>query len=72
MLKPLLLAISVSLFAVACGGGQEEAKTPADGAGDAKAADAAKPEGDAAKPTEGDAAKPAGDAPKPADAPAPK
>lgn len=68
MLKTLLLAISVSLMAVACGGGaQEEAKTPADApAGDAKPADGA-PAGDAAKPADG-AAAPAGDAAKPADA----
>lgn len=58
MLKPLFLAISLSLVAVACGGGQDAAKS----ADDAKAADAAKPEekkaeGDAAKAPEGDAAK---------------
>jgi hypothetical protein len=71
MLKHLVLALSVSLFAVACGGGQEEAKTP-DAAGDAKPADPAAPAGDAAKPA--DPAAPAGDAAKPADpaAPAPK
>ena len=74
MLKPLFLAISVSLFAMACGGGQEGAQTADDAAKkDAPAGDAAKPaEGDAAKPADG-AAPPAGDAAKPADgAAAPK
>ena len=53
MLKHLILAVSVSLLAIACGGGQEQpatADTP--------------PAGDAAKPADA----PAGDA-KPADAP---
>ncbi len=66
MLKNILIALSISLFAVACGGGAaEEAKSP-DDAAKMPAADAPK-EGDAAKPAEGDAAKPA-DPAKPADA----
>ena len=66
MLKNLLLAISISLVAVACGGGAtEEAKTGDDAAKKDAPADATKPaEGDAAKPVEG-AAPPAGDAAKP-------
>jgi hypothetical protein len=68
MLKNTIIALSISLFAVACGGGAaEEAKTADDAAKkDAPAADAPK-EGDAAKPVDG-AAAPAGDAAKPADA----
>jgi hypothetical protein len=68
MLKNIMLAISISLLAVACGGGAaEEAKTADDAAKkDMPAADAKPAEGDAAKPAEG--AAPAGDAAKPADA----
>lgn len=75
MLKHVFLALSISLFAVACGGGQEGAQTADDAAkkdapaGDAKPADGAAG-GDAAKPADG---APAGDAAKPADpAAAPK
>lgn len=72
MLKHIILALSVSLMAVGCGGGAaEEAKT-ADDAKKEMPADAKPAEGDAAKPADG-AAAPAGDAAKPADgAAAPK
>ena len=67
MLKNTIIALSISLFAVACGGGAaEEAKSPDDAKKDAPAADAPK-EGDAAKPADG-AAAPAADPAKPADA----
>jgi len=67
MLKHLILAISVSLLAIACGGPAEEPKTPADAPATDKPADTAAP---ADKPADA----PAADA-KPADpaaAPAPK
>ena len=67
MLKNVLIALSISLFAVACGGGAEEAKSADEAKKDAPAADAkpadGAPAGDA-KPAEG--AAPAGDA-KPAE-----
>jgi len=70
MLKHLILAVSVSLLAVACGGGTPEAKTgddaakPAEGApADAKPADGAAPAD--AKPADGAAPADA----RPADAP---
>ena len=67
MLKNIILAVSISLLAVACGGGAtEEAKSADDMKKDAPAADAAKP-ADPAAPA-GDAAKPADPAAKPADA----
>lgn len=64
MLKHLILAISVSLLAIACGAPAEEPKTPADApATDKPAADPA------AAPTDKPADAPAAPA---ADAPAPK
>ncbi|MDI1450601.1 hypothetical protein [Polyangium sp. 6x1] len=70
MIKHIILALSVSLLAVACGGATPEPAAPEGGAAPA---DAAKPaEGDAAKPAEG-AAPPAGDqAAPPAGEAAPK
>ncbi|MDI3290176.1 hypothetical protein [Polyangium sp. 15x6] len=72
MIKHIILALSVSLLAVACGGGTPEAAAPEGApAGDAKPAEGAP--ADAAKPAEG--AAPAGDqaAPPPAgDQAAPK
>jgi hypothetical protein len=69
MIKHIILALSVSLLAVACGGGTPEPAAPEGDA--AKPAEGA-PAGDA-KPAEGapagDQAAPAGDAAKPADAP---
>jgi hypothetical protein len=67
MLKNIILACSISLLAVACGGGAEEAKGADDMKKDAPAGDAAKPADGAAAPA-GDAAKPADPAAKPADA----
>lgn len=67
-----LCAVSLSLFAVACGGGQEEAKAPEGGAAAPAGDTAAPPAGDpAAAPPAGDpaAAPPAGGATPPADAP---
>ena len=66
MIKHIILALSVSLLAVACGGAPaEEAKSPEAPAGDAKPADApadAKPAdapaGDQAAPPAGDQAAP--------------
>ncbi len=71
MLKNVLIALSISLFAVACGGGAtEEAKSADEAKKDAPAADAkpaeGAPAGDA-KPAEGAPAgdtKPAEGAPK--------
>lgn len=66
MLKSLMLAISVSLMAVACGGAPaEETKTADDAKKAEPAADAPK---DGAATPAADPAKPAADAPKPADA----
>jgi hypothetical protein len=64
-----LLAVSLSVFAVACGGGTEEAKAPESAPADTAAppADpaATPPAGDpAATPPGGEAAPPAGEAPK--------
>lgn len=65
MLKHLILAVSVSLLAIACGGGQEQAATPADATAappaDAKPAEAAPAD---AKPADPAAAPAAPDAPK--------
>ncbi|MDC0748339.1 hypothetical protein [Polyangium mundeleinium] len=69
MIKHIILALSVSLLAVACGGAPaEEAKSPegapadakpAEGApADAKPADGAAPAGDQAAPPAGDQAAP--------------
>jgi len=66
MLKHLILAVSVSLLAIACGGGQEQAATPdnaAAPAGDAKPAEAAPADAKPADPAAAPAA-PAPDAPK--------
>lgn len=69
MLKHLFVVISVSLLAVACGGGAEEAKTPADAPKEGAAAEAPKEGAPAADaPKEG---APAADA-KPAGEAAPK
>lgn len=69
MLKHLFLVISVSLLAVACGGGAEEAKSADDAKKDAPAADAPKTDAPPADAPKTDA--PAGDA-KPAGEAAPK
>lgn len=70
MLKHLFVVISVSLLAVACGGGAEGAKSADDAAKtDAPAADAPKADAPAADAPKADA--PAGDA-KPAGEAAPK